>query len=245
MNAFLTDFWRDAIAVAGLLLSLVPAIVAAVAKLASTNTLLLRPRDAELLGDSSRGKMRAEGYKKFRHLGAGAIPAKIALFEEYPFQHHTKNWITRKQVLSIIILTGSVAVTFLGSYFLPMLDASSSAGYILKALLLILSVGSALIQVGMVLSLAMEALVRSYPKLELWFFETSTGNGLASLLCLLLLVLSYKIFDTAIGDHRSWNSYLLLAYSFAGSLFAFSRLLLGAGLAVEHAAAIIKNSRAR
>jgi hypothetical protein len=216
MDGFITAFWHDVIDVVELLLTLVPIVVAAVAKLASASASSLP--------------------------SANTSPAKFSLFEEFPFKRRAKSWITKQQILPIIILIGSASVTSLGAYFMPMLDASSSIGYMLKAFLLILSVGGALLQAGIVLSLVAESLTRRYPNLELWV-DTATGNGFVSLLCLLILVPSFRIFEGTISDHMNRSAYLMLAYSFSGYILAFGRLLFGVGLAIEYAAALIKRSR--
>jgi hypothetical protein len=155
MNGFLTDFWRDTIQVVELLLALVPLVLAAVARLVTVKT------------------------KTSNHQSS---PAKFSLFEYSPRRYSEK--FTGEQILSVKVLTGSAIVTFLSSFYLPTLDTSSLIGAILKFPLVIIVFGGTLLQVGLALSLAFEAIVRRYPNLELWFSDTAPGNGLASLLCL-------------------------------------------------------------
>jgi hypothetical protein len=169
-------------------------------------------------------------------------PAKFLLFEYSP-QRYTRRFFTTEQLLRAKLLLGSAIATLIGSYYLPMLDRSSFVGAILLVLLGLLCYGGALLQVGLVLSFALEALVQRYPKLELWFSDTMVGNSLASFVCLSVFLVTLRIIESVVDPAMNWSSHLVLAYTFSVYFYAFTRLLIGAGLAVEHAGVISKKSR--
>jgi hypothetical protein len=169
-------------------------------------------------------------------------PTKFSLFEKSPVRR-AKIRITEEQMFSLKILAGSVVVTIVGSYFWPMVDNPSASEPILKPLIVLLAGGGALLQVGLIFAFALGLLIQKYPKLELWFSDTTEGNASACVLCFFLLLVSFKVMDASVVDPMPRASFLIAAYSASVYFFAFARLLLGVVLAVEHAAPIIKKMR--